>query len=394
MATLDAIFGQDAAVSWLRSAVSAGRLPHGLLFSGPAGVGKGTTALALAGLLLCRQPRTTPALDRCGRCDSCVLLDAETHPDYRRVYRQLIRLEKDAKARDLSVDVIRDHLLIPASRTSQLGRGKVFVVEEAERMSRAAQNALLKTLEEPAPDTVIVLLTDTPGALLPTVRSRCQPLWFRPLPDELMLAELERRGVPRATAESAVRLADGSLGTALRYVEDDLLPLIDELQRQVTATLARRPGATAVGGTAGGGGGAGAAAGGGLLKFLKEAGERLADKAMQRDPDGSKDQATREALAELTRLAENGLRRLLRSARSAAGLERLCGGIEALVQARDDLESNVAVGLVLNSLVAQLETAGETSFPGMAPASGTVAAAGPASAGGAAETVRPPASRG
>lgn len=388
MATLDAIFGQDAAVSWLRSAVSAGRLPHGLLFSGPAGVGKGTTALALAGLLLCHQPRTAPALDRCGRCDSCVLLDAETHPDYRRVYRQLIRLEKDAKARDLSVDVIRDHLLIPASRTSQLGRGKVFVVEEAERMSRAAQNALLKTLEEPAPDTVIVLLTDTPGALLPTVRSRCQPLWFSPLPDELMLAELERRGVPRATAESAVRLADGSLGTALRYVDDALLPLIDELQRQVTATLARRPGATAAGSAAvGGGGGVGTAAGGGLLKLLKDAGEQLAEKAMQRDPDGSKDQATREALAELTRLAEHGLRRLLRSARSAAGLERLCGGIEALVQARDDLESNVAVGLVLNSLVARLEVIGESSagvaghVSGMAAAAGVVAGRPPTARG-------------
>lgn len=362
MPNFDAIFGQDAAVRYLRTSVAAGRLPHGLLFAGPSGVGKATTAMALAGLLLCARPRTDGPPDRCGRCDSCHLLDAETHPDFRRVYRQLIRLDKDAKARDLSVDVIRDHLLVPSSRTSQLGRGKVFVVEEAERMSRAAQNALLKTLEEPAADTFIILLTDTPGVLLPTVRSRCQLVRFATLGESLLLAELQRRGVERPVAEKAVRLADGSLGTALRYVQDNLVELIDELQRQVTATLARRPlpSATATaGGGAGGGVGGSGRGGSGLLKFLKDAGEQLADLQMRRDPEGSRDLATREALAELTRLAEHGLRRLLRSARTAGGLESLCRGIDTLAQARADLEANVAVGLVLNNLVAQLEGCGE-----------------------------------
>lgn len=339
VASLDSIFAQEAAVGWLRSAYASGRLPHGLLFSGPAGVGKWTTAVALAGLHLCRQPRLSPSPDRCGRCDTCALMDAETHPDFRRVYRQLIRQIKDSVARDLSVDVIREYVVMPAGLTSQMDRGKVFVIEEAERMSAAAQNALLKTLEEPPVGTLLILLTDTPGALLPTIRSRCQPVRFRPIPDAMIVAELERRGVDRATAEQAARQADGSLGTALRYVEDGLLPVIEELVRRMTATLVGKADRED----------------GGLPKFLKEAGETLAERIQMKDPEGSKDQATREALAELMRLGENGLRRLLRGARTQSGMETLCRAIETLMRARDDLESNVAVGLALQNLAAQLE---------------------------------------
>src|SRR3954468_18998862 len=108
MSTFDAIFGQTDAIDSLRRAYLADRLPHGLIFAGPAGVGKATTARALAGVFLCERPTdTTP----CGACDSCRVFEAGNHPDYHVVYRQLARLEKESvKARDLSIDVVRQFL--------------------------------------------------------------------------------------------------------------------------------------------------------------------------------------------------------------------------------------------------------------------------------------------
>ena len=90
MLLLKDILGQEKAITQLRQANAAGRLPHGLIFSGPSGVGKGTTARALAALFLCDNPG---AEDACGKCHSCHLLDVGTHPDYHLVYRQLVRLD-------------------------------------------------------------------------------------------------------------------------------------------------------------------------------------------------------------------------------------------------------------------------------------------------------------
>src|SRR5690348_13505872 len=112
--TFNDIFGQANAIDTLRRAYVADRLPHGLLFAGPTGVGKNLTARALATLFLCEHPKPEPAA--CGKCESCTLMAAGTHPDYHRVYRQLIRLEKDtSKAKDLPIAVIRDYLVAPAN---------------------------------------------------------------------------------------------------------------------------------------------------------------------------------------------------------------------------------------------------------------------------------------
>src|SRR3954447_18317132 len=182
MSTFDSIFGQDDAIDWLRRAYLADRLPHGLIFSGPVGVGKATTARALAKLFLCEQPRDDAP---CGKCESCRVFDSGNHPDYHVVTKELIRYhDKTGKSKgiDLSINVVRPEIVEPAGRKAVMGRGKVFVIEQAELMNAQAQNALLKTLEEPAGRTVIVLLTDQPGALLPTIRSRCQVVRFAGLP--------------------------------------------------------------------------------------------------------------------------------------------------------------------------------------------------------------------
>src|SRR5687768_1745860 len=141
MLTLKDILGQPAAIDHIRRAYLEERLPHGLIFAGPVGVGKGTTARALAAVFLCEKPKET---EPCGKCDSCRLLEAGNHPDFHLVYRQLIRIEKeDAKARDLPVAVVRDFLIKPANHKAAMMRGKVFVVEEAETMNVEAQNAML-----------------------------------------------------------------------------------------------------------------------------------------------------------------------------------------------------------------------------------------------------------
>lgn len=346
VANLGLILGQAGAVGALRSALASGRLAHGLLFSGPEGVGKGTTAEALGRVFLCDKPSGLDGrageVDSCGVCASCKLMDADgrddggTHPDYHRVYRQLVRLKKDSVARDLGVDVIRDYVVAPAGRSSQLGRGKVFVIEEADAMNTTAQNALLKTLEEPPGRTLIVLLAGSEGSLLPTIRSRCQPVRFAPLAAELVVGELVRRGMDEGEAKEAARLADGSLGEAIRFSGDGLLTVAKELETRLTACLTGR-------------------SDGELAKFMKTAGEGLAEKVLERDPDGSKDQATRDSLGLLLRLGESSLRRLLRVARTTGGLEKLCGGIDSLTAARVNLEGNVNVNLALQQLMAELE---------------------------------------
>src|SRR5690242_18748355 len=208
--SFDNVLGQEAAVATLSRAYAADRLPHGLLFAGPTGVGKALTARALGTLFLCGAVKGTSP---CGKCESCTLMAAGTHPDFHSVYRQLIRLEKDtAKARDLTIDVIRDYLVAPANLKAVMNRGKVFVVEEADLMNAAAQNSMLKTLEEPAGRTLIILLTDQPNALLPTIRSRCQLISFATLDSELVCDQLARRGVDPQTAAGAADLSEGSLG--------------------------------------------------------------------------------------------------------------------------------------------------------------------------------------
>lgn len=145
------------------------KLPHAMLLAGPAHVGKGRFAHALAGYLLCAQPT---AEGRCGDCNTCHLFSAGTHPDFRQVEPEESKL--------IRIEQIRD-LIDWASQTSQMGGLKVALLTPAEKMNVQSANALLKCLEEPAPNTVLLLVSHQPGRLLPTVKSRCQRIDF-PLP--------------------------------------------------------------------------------------------------------------------------------------------------------------------------------------------------------------------
>src|SRR3954469_20383651 len=229
MSAFDPIFGQADAIDSLRRAYLADRLPHGLIFAGPAGVGKATTARALGKLFLCEQPKSDSP---CGRCESCRLFDSGNHPDWHVITKELIRYHDrtgKSKGINLSIDVIRPELIEPASRKSVMGRGKVFVVEQAELMQPPAQNALLKTLEEPAGRTLIVLLTDQADALLTTVRSRTQTVRFASLDERTVERELRKRNIDAQTAGRAARFTNGSLGLALKWIEDGVIEPAGEL---------------------------------------------------------------------------------------------------------------------------------------------------------------------
>jgi DNA polymerase III delta' subunit len=336
LTTFDDIFGQDAAIDLLRRAYNADRLPHGVIFAGPTGVGKATTARALATLFLCEKPTGDAA---CGRCESCRVMEAGNHPDYHVITKELIRYHDQtgkSKGIDLSIKVIVPELVEPATRKAVLGRGKVFVVEQAELMNAAAQNAMLKTLEEPAGRTLIVLLTDQGGALLPTIRSRCQVFRFASLPEPLVRQQLQKRGVDAATANDAATLSDGSLGLALKWIEDGVVAAAGELTGRIDA----------------------AAAGKGaddLPAWLKKAAEAYADKQLERDKLASKDAATREGLTLYLRIAAEHVRRKLPTLADPDALEHACTTIETIRRAEGYVDENVNVALLLQQLAASLE---------------------------------------
>lgn len=333
MLKLGDIFGQEEAIGQLRRAMSTQRLAHGLIFAGPAGVGKGTAAQALAAWFLCEK---ADEADACGVCDSCRLAAAGTHPDLHLIYRQLIRLEKkDHKARDLSIDVIRKHLLEPAGRKSVQGRGKAFIIEEAETMTRDAANSMLKTLEEPEGRALIILLTDQPHALLPTILSRCQLIRFTPLPKELVLDQLKRRGVDEPTAKLTTTIAAGSLGLAIRFIEEGTAMRARELFGQLRGILENAPPQH-------------------LAEWLAAAGAEYAQQREDRDANVSKDQATREGVVLYLRLAAEYFRLRLPDMADPAISLKMCRMIDDIAQAQRYVEGNVNTSLVLENIANRL----------------------------------------
>ena len=255
----DVLF-QDTAQSHLQRALISGRMPHAYLFTGPPGVGKEMLATALAQTLLCAnaglqkkedepaglfgpppEAESIPAgIDACGRCIDCELFTAGNHPDFHRVHRMLAKLHPDAevrrrKATVISVDVIRHFLINPIGVRPSRGRAKVFILAEAERLSDEAQNAMLKTLEEPPGHSYLILLATSADTLLATTRSRCQQLALGTLPDEYVFEQLSARAsLPAPSAQFLAALAQGSLGLALRYAELGMHEHLDSILAAVT----------------------------------------------------------------------------------------------------------------------------------------------------------------
>ena len=217
--TFTQIIGHDRQKDILRRAVSADRLAHAYLFEGAEGIGKRLMALALVRAVFC-QNRTG-----CGECASCRKIDHNNHPD-------LHIFEPDGQY--IKIDQIRE-LQRELSFRPLEARKKVCLIDQAEKMNPSAANALLKTLEEPSDNTLIILLSSRPDAMLSTVRSRCQKLPFARLPQQKIEEALQdHRNLDPRDAHVLAALAEGSFLLALGRDQEFYLERRREIIKSIT----------------------------------------------------------------------------------------------------------------------------------------------------------------
>lgn len=200
------IIGQEKNIEHLEKAIKMTKISHAYIFNGEDGSGKKTMAKAFIKALLCKEQ------DSCGECIACKQVESGNHPDV--IY---VTHEKDS----ITVDVIRDqvnHTVIVKPYSSKY---KIYVIEDAHKMNVAAQNALLKTIEEPPMYAIILLLTNNKEAFLDTILSRCVVLNFAPLQDNQVRDYLLERYEESAKLDFAVAYSMGNIGKAIYVMESE-----------------------------------------------------------------------------------------------------------------------------------------------------------------------------
>ena len=248
------------ALAILQRGLKANRAPHAICLVGPPGIGKRSLARSYTATIFCE----SEGADACGHCDSCKRIASRSHPDLLVVRRFPTKLKKDAPLNDEEEDELKPkeraelstqirifqirELAHHAAFASKQAPARIFIVDPADRMNQEAQNALLKTLEEPPHQTRVLLLTSRPHRLLPTVRSRCLTVRLPALPPALLASRLEERGMPAQEARERAGLAGGRPGLALvldpeemRTRRDDLLQLLETVAGAGAAAMADLP---------------------------------------------------------------------------------------------------------------------------------------------------------
>lgn len=348
---------QEKAHRLVQRALASARVPHAYIFHGPDGVGKEHFARHFAALLLCDAPiEPEPGRrDACGKCQSCHLVEVDNHPDLHVVHRLLNAYHPDSvvrnrKAIDIGVDVVRHFLIDVAGIAPAMGRAKVFIVREADAITPQAQNALLKTLEEPPPATFILLLVSSLDELLPTTRSRCQLVPFGPLPTAFVTEQLAAccEGISAEDARLYAALAQGSMAAALRYAEDALAGFNRELGVKLAGLSMDTAPAVA--------------------KFIAEFAKDAAGRHRKRDPELSDTAGQRAALRDAIVLLATWYRDQMHLATGSVELAATPDGASAGVStpmaaahavrlvaaAEGQLELNVNVQLCIETLVFRL----------------------------------------
>ncbi|HET7826431.1 MAG TPA: DNA polymerase III subunit delta' [Anaeromyxobacter sp.] len=226
------IIAQDRALLPLRSALRRGALHHAYLFGGPEGVGKARAARLLAQAANCEAAAGPDGLrdDPCGKCGPCRKIAKGIHPDvlFLREERAMVKAGAwepkggRSPSKDIVVDQVRDLVDRRLALKRFEGRRRFVVVDPADAMNPQAQNALLKTLEEPPEDTTLVLVASSPDSLLPTIRSRCLRVPFAPIPVDVLEERLRAEGHAPDAARLAAAISGGSLGRALALDDEAL----------------------------------------------------------------------------------------------------------------------------------------------------------------------------
>lgn len=356
MSFLDVKF-QPEAQRHVQRALRSGRTPHAYIFHGPEGVGKEMLALRLAQALLCAdiQERSLPAAqsrdmggerirDACGNCPECKLMVSLAHPDLHIITRQLHRNHPDPAVRkragvELTIDVVRHFLLERAAMTAARGRGKVFIVCEAETMSPQAQNALLKTLEEPPKGTFLILLCASAEQLLATTLSRCQNVRFSPLPSQFVREQLNvaRDALSNEEIEWIADYSNGSLGRAITLAEQQQFPIFQRIRAALQSFRQSKDDAT--------------------VKLWTEEAKLMGEKLREVDPEMTDAESTRRGLKEIFALIAHAYRGRIGEAattRQPGMFENCARSLEFIVAAERALDSNVNSQLVVESLVGEL----------------------------------------
>ncbi|MGH7193695.1 MAG: ATP-binding protein [Candidatus Saccharimonadales bacterium] len=218
------IEGHDAVVEQFRLSLERGRLASTYLFVGPAGVGKHSFALKLAQAMLC-QTRPAEQLDPCGQCAGCAQVMAGTHPD-------LLRIAKPSDRSLIPVELLigsgekrmHEGLCHDISLKPFMGGRRIALIDDADLLNEEGANCLLKTLEEPPPRSVMILIGTSGERQLPTIRSRSQVIRFRPLPVEVVARLLlqEQATADPAEARRLAAYSEGSLAKARELADADL----------------------------------------------------------------------------------------------------------------------------------------------------------------------------
>lgn len=215
---LSDIRDQEIPMRLIGNLLSRNRIPNGMLFWGPSGVGKSMTAMTFAKALNCKE---SPG-DACGTCISCRKIDNGNHPD-------IMQVSPVKKSRIIDVEAI-ENVIEMASLRPYEGDWRIFIINEADRMRGPAQNQLLKTLEEPLGPSVFILVSEYPQLLLPTIRSRCQRIRFRSLhPDTVKELLLAQRDIAPELAEAIAGIAQGQMSRALDLVDSDKRAMVFEI---------------------------------------------------------------------------------------------------------------------------------------------------------------------
>lgn len=229
MLGFEQVIGHESIIQHLQNAISAQKVSHAYIFYGEEGMGKKTLANAFAKTLQCEEN----GIRSCDRCKSCMQADSGNHPDIIRVTHEKLSIGVD----DIRIQVNADILVKPYD-----SRYKIYIIDDADKLTEQAQNALLKTMEEPPEYAVILLLVSNLTSLLPTILSRCVQLNLKPV-DKTVIKEflMERHHIPDYKAEVAAAFSSGNVGKAIKYASSEdfekmkeeilhILKYIDEME--------------------------------------------------------------------------------------------------------------------------------------------------------------------